>query len=395
MRSLKNKRILIGITGGISAYKIPILTRELIKLGAEVKVILTNEATRFVTPYTLEILTKNDVFIDQFEILEKGKIIHTSLADWPDLYVIAPATANTIAKIACGICDNLVTLFPLSSKSKILLVPSMHTNMYENIVTQENIDKLKKRGFFILEPEEGELAGGDVGKGRLPEIDRIVFEIVKILYEKSFLNKKILVTAGPTREYIDPVRFISNPSSGKMGYELATEGVLRGSDVTLISSKVALKPPYGVNLIKVDTSDEMFNEVLKNFSQCDYLIMSSAVCDFKPKEKNKEKIKKEEFSYSLELEETIDILKEMGKRKNKQKLIGFALETTNEIENAKRKLIEKNLDMIVLNKISNVSGFETDTNEVTIILKDEKIFTFPLLPKSEVSKIIYDLMEGL
>lgn len=396
MRSLKNKKILIGITGGIAAYKIPILVRELIKLEAEVKIILTQEATKFVSPYTLKILSKNDVFIDQFELLDKGDIIHTTLSDWPDLYVIAPATANTIAKITYGVCDNLLTLFPLSSKCKILAVPSMHTNMYENEVTQKNIKILKERGYYFIEPDVGQLAGGDVGKGRLPEIERIVFEIVKILYKKTFLNKKILITAGPTREYIDSVRFISNPSSGKMGYELALEGVLRGGDVTLVSGKVYLNPPYEVKLINIESSDEMFNEVSKYFIDTNYLVMSSAVCDFRPIQKKDKKIKKEEsFLSILNLEKTKDILKEMGKIKKNQKLIGFALEVENELENAKKKLIEKNLDMIVLNTNSEKGGFEKDTNEVTIILKNNKIYNFPVLPKSEVSKIIFDFMEEL
>ncbi len=396
MRSLKNKKILVGITGGIAAYKIPNLIRELIKLEAEVKVVLTEEATKFVTPYTLKILSKNDVFIDQFELTDEDGIIHTSLANWPDLYVIVPATANSIAKITYGICDNLLTLFPLSSKSKILIVPSMHTNMYENEITQKNIQILKERGFYVLEPETGELAGGDVGKGRLPDIERIVFEIIKLTYKKSFLDKKILITSGPTREYIDPVRFISNPSSGKMGYELALEGVLRGGDVTLISGKVSLKPPYDVKLINVENSEEMYSEVSKNFFSNDYLLMSSAVCDFKPVEKRGNKIKKEEdFPNVLNIEKTKDILKEMGSLKKHQKLIGFALETENEIENAEKKLSEKNLDMIVLNKISDKSGFEKETDEITIIFKNGKIKSFPVLPKSEVAKIIFDFMEDL
>jgi len=396
LRSLKNKKILVGITGGIAAYKIPNLIRELIKLETEVKVVLTEEATKFVTPYTLKILSKNDVFIDQFELTDEDGIIHTSLANWPDLYVIVPATANSIAKITYGICDNLLTLFPLSSKSKILIVPSMHTNMYENEITQKNIQILKERGFYVLEPETGELAGGDIGKGRLPEIERIIFEIIKLTYKKSFLDKKILITSGPTREYIDPVRFISNPSSGKMGYELALEGVLRGGDVTLISGKVSLKPPYEVKLINIENSEELYNEVSKNFFSNDYLVMSSAVCDFKPIEKEENKIKKEDdFPNVLNIEKTKDILKEMGNLKKNQKLIGFALETENEIENAKKKLSEKNLDMIVLNKISDKSGFEKKTNEITIILKNGKISSFPVLPKSEVAKIIFDFMEDL
>jgi len=396
LRSLKNKKILVGITGGIAAYKIPNLIRELIKLEAEVKVVLTEESTKFVTPYTLKILSKNDVFIDQFELADEGGIIHTSLANWPDLYVIVPATANSIAKITYGICDNLLTLFPLSSKSKILIVPSMHTNMYENEITQKNIQILKERGFYVLEPETGELAGGDIGKGRLPEIERIIFEIIKLTYKKSFLDKKILITSGPTREYIDPVRFISNPSSGKMGYELALEGVLRGGDVTLISGKVSLKPPYEVKLINIENSEELYNEVSKNFFSNDYLVMSSAVCDFKPVEKKENKIKKEDdFPNVLNIEKTKDILKEMGNLKKNQKLIGFALETENEIENAKKKLSEKNLDMIVLNKISDKSGFEKDTDEITIIFKNGKITSFPVLPKSEVAKIIFDFMEDL
>lgn len=396
MRLLNNKKVLIGITGGIAAYKVPNLIRDLIKLNVEVKVILSESALNFVTPYTLKILTKNDVFIDQFETYDKGKIIHTSLANWPDLYVIVPATANTIAKLRCGIADNLITLFPLSSQTKVLIVPSMHTNMYENKITQENLNFLKERGFHILEPEIGELAGGDIGKGRLPENERILFEIIYLLYKKSLINKKILVTAGPTREFIDKVRFISNPSSGKMGFEIAIESVLRGAETILISGPVNLKLPPKVNFIEVVSALDMYKEVLKFYDNIDYLVMSSAVCDFKPKERFEEKIKKEVFSYDLKLEGTVDILKEMGKRKKNQKLIGFALETENVIENAKKKLIEKNLDMLIVNTVSQESGFEVETNKISIIKRGEdRIYSFPLLSKSEVSRIILDFMEEL
>jgi phosphopantothenoylcysteine decarboxylase/phosphopantothenate--cysteine ligase len=393
---LNKKKILIGITGGVAAYKIPNLVRELIKLNCEVKVILSESATHFITPYTLKILTKNDVFIDQFETIDKGKIIHTSLANWPDLYVIVPATANTIAKITYGISDNLITLFPLSSNTKILIVPSMHTNMYESKITQKNLSILKERGYFILEPETGELAGGDIGKGRLPEIERILFEIIYILYKKSFENKKIVITAGPTREFIDKVRFISNPSSGKMGFELATESVLRGGETILISGSTNLNPPPNLNFIRVDSAEEMYNEVSKYFDDANYLIMSSAVCDFKPIERFDEKIKKEDFSYELKLEPTIDILKEMGKRKKNQKLVGFALETQNVFENAKKKLIEKNLDMLIINTVSEDSGFEVETNKISIMKKDEtRIYSFPVLSKGDVAKIIFDFLEEI
>jgi phosphopantothenoylcysteine decarboxylase/phosphopantothenate--cysteine ligase len=393
---LNKKKILIGITGGVAAYKIPNLVRELIKLNCEVKVILSESATHFITPYTLKILTKNDVFIDQFETIDKGKIIHTSLANWPDLYVIVPATANTIAKITYGISDNLITLFPLSSNTKILIVPSMHTNMYESKITQKNLSILKERGYFILEPETGELAGGDIGKGRLPEIERILFEIIYILYKKSFENKKIVITAGPTREFIDKVRFISNPSSGKMGFELATESVLRGGETILISGPTNLNPPPNLNFIRVDSAEEMYNEVSKYFDDANYLIMSSAVCDFKPIERFDEKIKKEDFSYELKLEPTIDILKEMGKRKKNQKLVGFALETQNVFENAKKKLIEKKLDMLIINTVSEESGFEVETNKISIIKKnDPLIYNFPLLSKGDVAKIIFDFLEEI
>lgn len=396
MRLLNKKKILIGITGGVAAYKIPNLVRELIKLNCEVKVILSESATHFITPYTLKILTKNDVFIDQFETIDKGKIIHTSLANWPDLYVIVPATANTIAKITYGISDNLITLFPLSSNTKILIVPSMHTNMYESKITQKNLSILKERGYFILEPETGELAGGDIGKGRLPEIERILFEIIYILYKKSFENKKIVITAGPTREFIDKVRFISNPSSGKMGFELATESVLRGGETILISGSTNLNPPPNLNFIRVDSAEEMYNEVSKYFDDANYLIMSSAVCDFKPIERFDEKIKKEDFSYELKLEPTIDILKEMGKRKKNQKLVGFALETQNVFENAKKKLIEKNLDMLIINTVSEDSGFEVETNKISIMKKDEtRIYSFPVLSKGDVAKIIFDFLEEI
>jgi phosphopantothenoylcysteine decarboxylase/phosphopantothenate--cysteine ligase len=396
LRLLNKKKILIGITGGVAAYKIPNLVRELIKLNCEVKVILSESATHFITPYTLKILTKNDVFIDQFETIDKGKIIHTSLANWPDLYVIVPATANTIAKITYGISDNLITLFPLSSNTKILIVPSMHTNMYESKITQKNLSILKERGYFILEPETGELAGGDIGKGRLPEIERILFEIIYILYKKSFENKKIVITAGPTREFIDKVRFISNPSSGKMGFELATESVLRGGETILISGPTNLNPTPNLNFIRVDSAEEMYNEVSKYFDDANYLIMSSAVCDFKPIERFDEKIKKENFSFELKLEPTIDILKEMGKRKKNQKLVGFALETQNVFENAKKKLIEKNLDMLIINTVSEESGFEVETNKISIIKKnDPLIYNFPLLSKGDVAKIIFDFLEEI
>ena len=394
MKSLINKKILLGITGGIAAYKIPFLIRDIIKKGGLVKCILTEAGKEFVTPTALKTLTKQKVYMDEFDI-EEGVIPHTTLSKWPDVFVIAPATANTISKLADGIADNLLTLVGLDTRKPVLIVPSMHENMYNNEITQKNLEILKRRGFNILEPEEGELAGGDRGKGRLPEIERIVFEIEKILEKKDFLNKKIVVTAGATREYLDPVRFISNPSTGRMGFSLAREGVLRGGDVVLISGKTFLTPPYGINFIEVDSAEDMKTEVFKHFDDLDYLIMAAAVSDFSPSSVIQEKIKKDSFSFTLSLSQTPDILKEAGERKKNQKLVGFALETENLLENGYKKLKEKNLDMIVINKPTKNSGFEVETNKVTIILRGGDVYRFPLLSKEEVSKIIFDLLEGL
>lgn len=394
MKSLVNKKILIGITGGIAAYKIPFLIREIIKRGGTVRCILTEAGEKFVTLTTLETLTKSKVYKDAFE-LDEGVIPHTRLSGWPDLFVIAPATANTISKLANGAGDNLLTLIALDTKKPILLVPSMHENMYENEITRRNLEILRKRGFNILEPEEGELAGGDIGKGRLPEIEKIIFEIEKLLHTKDLIGKRVIVTAGATREYIDPVRFISNPSTGRMGFSIAREALLRGGDVVLISGETELSPPYGVDFIEVKDAEDMGREVFKYFDTSDLLIMAAAVSDFSPEKRSEEKIKKDSFSFNLTLKQTPDILKKAGKMKKNQKLVGFALETQNIVKNGYKKLKEKNLDMIVINQPSDTSGFKVETNRVTIILRNNEIFRFPLLSKEEVSGIIFDLLEGL
>ncbi len=399
---LKNKKILIGISGGIAAYKVCYLVRMLIRESAEVKVIMTPVATKFVSPVTLSALSKNEVIINMFpeskdfsqaERIET-KTWHVNLGLWADAFIVAPATANTIAKIANGICDNFLLSAVLASKCPVLIAPAMDDDMYKNPATKRNIKILKESGYYLIDPVFGELASGLTGDGRMAEPEDILkFASEKILSKKDLTGKKILVTAGPTIEFIDSVRYITNSSTGKMGFETAKAAGDRGAEVTLVSGPVSLESISGVKRIDVKTSEEMFEAVKSNIKNKDLIIMTAAVEDFKPLHISDSKIKKEDKdSFTFEFRKTVDILEYLGKNKSKYnyKLIGFALETDNEIENAKRKLKKKNLDLIVSNnpKVKG-AGFGTDTNVISLTDKNNSE-RYPLMSKYEAGNIILD-----
>lgn len=393
---LKGKKILLGITGGIACYKSAELVRLLVKNEAIVNVVMTESATKFVTPLTFQTLSMNPVLTDTFDTAHGVEIKHVSLPQECDLFVIAPATANIIGKIAGGIGDDLLTSMVLASTKPILIVPSMNNFMWENKIVQENIKKLKEHGFLIMEPSEGYLACGYEGRGRMPEPLEILEEIVRTLTPKDMLNKKILVTAGPTREAIDPVRFISNPSSGKMGYAIAREATNRGASVTLISGPVHLPAPCVNKFISVTSAEEMCDAVFREAKESDVIIMTAAVADYRPAKYSENKIKKDSGKLNIELVKTTDILKKLGESKGKKILIGFAAETENLEENATKKLKDKNLDLIVVNKIGEEgSGFGADTNKVTLIYRDGRMHTHDKMEKTEVARIIIDAVKKL
>lgn len=397
---LKDKKILLGISGGIAAYKICYLVRMLIKEGADVRIIMTPSAVNFVSPVTLSALSKNEVIINMFPPnpdLSKAEKVetktwHVNLGIWADLFVIAPATANTIAKIACGICDNFLLSSVLAAKCPILVAPTMDDDMYKNHSTKSNIEKLKEYGYKIIEPEFGELASGIFGEGRMAEPEKIS-EFIKDFFKfKSDLSgKKVLITAGPTIEFLDGVRFITNSSTGRMGFELARAARDRGAEVTLVTGPVTLENIDKVKRINVNTSDEMLKKVKSNINKKDLVIMTAAVEDFKPVNAVSSKIKKENREkFIFEFKKTVDILENIGKLKQGFKLIGFALETDNGIENAKAKLKKKNLDLIVLNNPQTPgAGFGTDTNIVTLI-DAKNIEELPIMTKYDVSNAILD-----
>jgi phosphopantothenoylcysteine decarboxylase/phosphopantothenate--cysteine ligase len=395
---LKDKKIILGITGGIAAYKACEIIRRLKRLGADVVVVMTENAKKFITPLTLETLSENEVVTEMFPERRFVGVRHVDLAGGADLILIAPATANIIGKIKSGIADDILTTIVISSKAPVLIAPAMNVNMYENPIFQENLAYLEKLGYRFVEPEVGELASGIVGKGRLAQPKTIVDEAMKLLTkERDLEGKSILVTASRTEEPLDPVRYLSNRSSGKMGYAIAEEAFQRGAKVTLISGPSGLSCPSGLSFIQVKTAKEMLAEVRYAFKKADALIMAAAVSDFSPRVISKNKIKKGEEEILLTLKPTVDILKEMSKRKSagsmgKDKiLVGFSLETEDEIKNAKKKLVEKNLDLIVVNNPTvSGAGFEVDTNQVTLIDGRGKIEKLPLLSKKEVASKILD-----
>ena len=389
---LKGKKILIGITGGISAYKVNFLIRDLRKMEAEVRIILTESGKQFVSIVTLGAISNNEVYSELFVKANEKFIPHIDLAKWADCLLICPATANFIAKATLGLADDLLSTVFIAYDKKAIFTPAMHKTMYLNPIVQENVKKLRNRGHIIIEPETGGLASGDVGVGRLPEIEKIIHYVKKFLVCRDELkSKKVLVTAGRTEEPIDPIRFISNYSSGKMGFSIAEEAVMRGADVTLISGPTSLKPPFEVKYIQIKTAQDMAKSVKEEFLQNDVLIMASAVSDYKPIEFSNSKIKRGKEKFQIELIKNEDILESISKIKNDRIVVGFSLETENEISNSIKKLKKKKLDFIVVNNpLIEGAGFGVDTNIVKIINKDENVEDLPKLYKSELAKIIID-----
>ncbi|WXR61675.1 bifunctional phosphopantothenoylcysteine decarboxylase/phosphopantothenate--cysteine ligase CoaBC [Peptostreptococcaceae bacterium AGR-M142] len=390
---LSGKNIVLGVTGGIAVYKACDLVSRLKKLNANVDVIMTKAATEFVNPLTFQTLSQNLVNLDMFEKPVKWDIEHISLAQKADLLLIAPATANIIGKIASGICDDLLTTTVMASEAKTLIVPAMNTKMYENKINQANILKLKEYGYDFMEPATGFLACKDIGKGKFPDPIDIVENIISILVKKRDLEgKNILITAGPTKEKIDPVRYITNHSSGKMGYAIATEAVKRGANVTLISGDVNLDKPINLKkFIKIESAMDMYKAVINNLKDNDIIIKSAAVADYKPKNIADKKIKKNNEPMIIEMDRNPDILKEIGMNKEDKILVGFAAETNDLIENAKAKIEKKNLDFIVANDLTlKGAGFKADTNIVKIIDKNGDIKDYPKLQKSQIANVILD-----
>ncbi|MBI4745179.1 MAG: bifunctional phosphopantothenoylcysteine decarboxylase/phosphopantothenate--cysteine ligase CoaBC [Deltaproteobacteria bacterium] len=394
--SIRDKNIVLGITGGIAAYKACELTRLMVKSGANVNVIMTKGAAEFVTPLTLQTLSRNPVHTDLFSLTQEAEVGHISLADRADLFVIAPATANLIGKIANGIADDLLTTTIMATKVPVLLAPAMNCNMYENPIVQENMNKLKGYGYNFIDSETGELACGYEGKGRMAEPGDILERIEVILSPKDLKGERIVVTAGPTYEAIDPVRFIGNRSSGKMGYALAKMAVRRGAEVTLISGPSSLLPPRGTRFISVESAEEMRKAVSVKLKDATIVIMAAAVADYRPNKAVSEKMKKGAGSISLDLEKTEDIISEIGRKKGKRFIIGFAAETDNLWANAKKKLKEKNLDLIIANNVKVPgAGFAVDTNIVTIIDNKGTLEALPKMSKDEVAWKVLDRVASL
>jgi phosphopantothenoylcysteine decarboxylase / phosphopantothenate---cysteine ligase len=396
---LKDKNILLGITGSIAAYKAAILVRLLVKEGANVKVVMTKLAKEFITPLTMATLSKNPILVDFFDPENGQWNSHVDLGSWSDLYLIAPATANTMGKMAHGIADNLLLTTYLSAKCPVMIAPAMDLDMYQHTANLKNIEILKSYGNIIIEPGTGELASGLSGKGRMEEPEMIIQKVIDFFsVKKKLKNKRILVTAGPTYEPIDPVRFIGNYSSGKMGYALANELAEQGAEVILISGPTALTiNDSSVKKIDVQTADEMFDAAVKYFKNCDAAIMSAAVADYKPAQQYKQKVKRKSDNLAISLEPNKDIAAHLGKIKKKNQIIvGFALETNDEIKNAKQKINTKNLDFIVLNSLKDKgAGFGVNTNKISIIDKTGKVDIFDLKSKNEVAVDIVKKMISL
>ncbi|MGA8178531.1 MAG: bifunctional phosphopantothenoylcysteine decarboxylase/phosphopantothenate--cysteine ligase CoaBC [Desulfobacterales bacterium] len=388
---IKNKSIVLGVSGGIAAYKSAELLRLYIKEGANVRVIMTRNARSFVGPLTFQALSRQTVCTNLFESSGDASIRHIEWAEKADVVVIAPATANIIGKLANGIADDPLSTFMLAVTCPAILCPSMNTHMFESNAVQRNLEILRSDGYFIIDPDSGTLACGTIGPGRLPEPEDILDRTVYRLMPKDLKNKKMLVTAGPTREPIDPVRFISNPSSGKMGFAVARAAEYRGAVVTLITGPTALLDPNNINVIRVNTAKEMAGAVFEHAEYSDIIIKAAAVSDYRPADRSEQKIKKETEQMVLALERTQDILKEIGRNKNRKILIGFAAETERLEQYAQKKLAEKNLDIIVGNVVGYPgSGFNADTNTVTLFYKDGTKESLPEMTKEDVANFLLD-----
>ena len=393
----ENKSIIIGVSGGIAAYKTAYLVSALSKTEADVNVIMTENACEFISPLVFETLTGNKCYVDTFDRNFKFDVEHISLAKKAGIFMIAPATANVIAKIANGIADDMLTTTFLASKCKKIVSPAMNTAMFENQITQDNIAKLKKYGIGVVEPQNGLLACGDTGAGKMPEPD-FLFDVIEreIAREKDMLGKNVLVTAGATMESLDPVRFLTNHSSGKMGFAIAKEAMLRGAEVTVVKANTTAEIPNFVKIVEVSSAKDMFDAVTALSDQQDIIVKAAAVADYTPESYVDSKIKKKDGDLSIPLKRTMDILKYLGENKKEgQFLCGFSMETENMLENSKAKLSKKNADMIVANNLRDAgSGFKTDTNAVTLITRDGHR-SLELKSKAEVAKEIFDEILGL
>ncbi len=389
---LKNKTVLLGVTGSIAAYKIANLASALKKLHADVHVLMTRNATNFINPITFESLTGNKCLVDTFDRNFQFQVEHVSIAKKADVVMIAPASANVIGKIAHGIADDMLTTTVMACKCPIYISPAMNTNMYENPILQDNMKTLEKYGYHMITPASGYLACGDTGTGKMPEPETLLQYIIQeIAFEKDLKGKKILITAGPTQEKIDPVRYITNHSSGKMGYALAKRAALRGAEVTLVSGQVSIAPPPFVRLVSITSAKDMFDAVTAVSEEQDIIIKAAAVADYRPAVVSDEKMKKKDGQMSIELERTDDILKYLGEHKREgQFLCGFSMETQNMISNSRAKLEKKNLDMIAANNLKvEGAGFKTDTNVLTLITQNEEV-SLDMMSKEDAAGVILD-----
>ncbi len=391
------KTVLLGVTGSIAAYKIASLASALRKLDADVHVLMTKNAVNFINPITFESLTGNKCLVDTFDRNFQFQVEHVSIAKKADIVMLAPASANVIGKIAHGIADDMLTTTIMACKCPVYIAPAMNTNMYENPILQDNLKILKKYGYHIIDPASGYLACGDTGAGKMPEPEVLLSYITKeIAYKKDLTGKKVLITAGPTQEAIDPVRYITNHSSGKMGYALAKMAMMRGAEVTLVSGQTAITPPSFVNFVSIVSAKDMFEAVTAVSDEQDIIIKAAAVADYRPATVSDEKMKKSDSQLSIELERTDDILKYLGEHKRTgQFLCGFSMETSNMISNSRAKLVKKNLDMIAANCLKvEGAGFQGDTNVLTLITQDEEV-SLDLMSKEDASNIILDKIVSL
>lgn len=389
---LKGKTILLGVTGGIAAYKAAALASALVKQHAAVEVVMTQNATQFVTPLTFEQLTGRRTMVDTFDRNFSHQVEHISLAERTDLVIIAPATANICAKVAHGLADDMLTTTVLACRCPKLIAPAMNTNMYENPVTQDNLEILRRYGWDVIEPASGRLACGAVGKGKMPEPEDLVQHILRYLaIPHDLAGKKVLVTAGPTQEALDPVRYLTNHSTGKMGYAIARMAMLRGASVTLVSGPTSVTPPPFVNLIQIKSAQDMFESVAAHAAESDYIFKAAAVADYTPADYNDNKMKKKDSDLSIPLKRTQDILKYLGEHRTPGQVIcGFSMETQNMMENSREKLHKKNVDMICANNLKVAgAGFGVDTNIITVITKDA-VTELPLLSKEAAANAILD-----
>ena len=389
---LKGKTVLLGISGSIAAYKIAYLASTLMKLHADVHVLMTQNATNFINPITFETLTGNKCLVDTFDRNFEFSVEHVSLAKKADIVLVAPATANVIAKLAHGLADDMLTTTVLACTCKKIISPAMNTRMFENPITQDNLRICEKYGMEVISPASGYLACGDTGAGKMPEPETLLQYILRELcYKKDLVGKKVLVTAGPTREAIDPVRYITNHSTGKMGYAIAKVAAFRGAEVTLVTGPSEEKPPMFTRIVQVESAKDMFDEVTKRSAEQDAIIKAAAVADYRPKFVNTEKTKKKDGDMAIELERTDDILKWLGEHKKEgQFLCGFSMETQNMLENSRAKLKKKNLDMIVANNLKVAgAGFGTDTNVVTFITEGKEL-QLEKMPKEDVAEKLLD-----